>query len=183
MDILIQQTGNSIWLILLLSLPPVLLAASIGLIIGIIQAVTQVQEQTISAAPKIALVFLLVIFAGPLMLQIISDFFVTSVHLGTEVMPHESLMALPPKDYRGNANGAMSRDQFFDEHSNRPRESKLKGFMNSPSSVRGGEVIEGADIKTSVKPTPKMGVGEKIYVKRRSNGTLPEPPKTSPTNN
>lgn len=183
MDILIQQTGNSIWLILLLSLPPVLLAATIGLIIGIIQAVTQVQEQTISAAPKIALVFLLVIFAGPLMLQIISDFFVTSVHLGTEVMPHESLMVLPPRDYRGDTNGAMSRDEFFGERRKPPGNGKLKNFMDSPSSVKGGAIMQGADINTKIKPTPKMGVGEKIYVKRRSNGTLPAPPQAAPTNN
>ena len=37
-----------------------LVAAGIGLVVGILQAVTQVQEQTIAAAPKILGVFLVI---------------------------------------------------------------------------------------------------------------------------
>lgn len=49
---------------LAISMPCVLVAAGIGLVVGILQAVTQVQEQTIAAAPKILGVFLVIVIGG-----------------------------------------------------------------------------------------------------------------------
>ena len=49
---------------LTISMPAVLTAASIGLVVGILQAVTQVQEQTIAAAPKVLGVFLVIMIMG-----------------------------------------------------------------------------------------------------------------------
>lgn len=49
---------------LTISMPCVLVAAGIGLVVGILQAVTQVQEQTIAAAPKILGVFLVIVIGG-----------------------------------------------------------------------------------------------------------------------
>ena len=89
MDILMEHVGHGIGLILLLSLPITLLAAGIGLIVGILQAVTQVQEQTISAAPKIAFVFLFLIFSGPFTIQMLEDYTRESVHLGMDIIAHD----------------------------------------------------------------------------------------------
>ena len=55
-----------------ISMPCVLTAAAIGLVVGIIQAVTQVQEQTIAAAPKIFAVFLVTV----IILSLITEAFI-----------------------------------------------------------------------------------------------------------
>ena len=57
MEILFEYVGKGFMIMLAICMPCVLTAAGIGLIIGILQAVTQVQEQTIAAAPKILGVF------------------------------------------------------------------------------------------------------------------------------
>ena len=49
-----QLTLQALWLVLLLSAPPVLVAAIVGLLVAIIQAATQIQEQTFQYAAKFA---------------------------------------------------------------------------------------------------------------------------------
>jgi len=54
---------------------PVLLAAMIsGLVISVFQAVTQIQEMTISFVPKILAVALVIFFFGSWMLRVLLDF-------------------------------------------------------------------------------------------------------------
>ena len=48
----IQLMYQALWLVLLLSAPPVLAAALVGLVIALIQAATQIQEQTLQYALK-----------------------------------------------------------------------------------------------------------------------------------
>ena len=57
MEVLVEYLAKGFMTMLAISMPCVLTAAAIGLVVGIIQAVTQVQEQTIAAAPKIIAVF------------------------------------------------------------------------------------------------------------------------------
>jgi type III secretory pathway component EscS len=57
-EVLTEYLAKGFMTMLSISMPCVLTAAAIGLVVGIIQAVTQVQEQTIAAAPKIFMVFL-----------------------------------------------------------------------------------------------------------------------------
>ncbi len=64
MEILLEYMGKGFVTMLLISMPCVLVAAAIGLVVGILQAVTQVQEQTIAAAPKILAVFLVLMILG-----------------------------------------------------------------------------------------------------------------------
>lgn len=52
MEMLTEYLAKGFMVMLSISMPCVLTAAAIGLVVGIIQAVTQVQEQTIAAAPK-----------------------------------------------------------------------------------------------------------------------------------
>ena len=56
MEMLTEYLAKGFMVMLSISMPCVLTAAAIGLVVGIIQAVTQVQEQTIAAAPKILFV-------------------------------------------------------------------------------------------------------------------------------
>ena len=55
---LIDFTVQSLKLVLILSLPPIIVAAGVGILVSLIQALTQVQEQTISFAVKLVAVFI-----------------------------------------------------------------------------------------------------------------------------
>jgi flagellar biosynthesis protein FliQ len=175
MDILMEHVGQGLWLILLLSLPIILLAAGVGLVVGILQAVTQVQEQTISAAPKIFFVFLLLIFGGPFMVQVLKDFMTESVHLGMEVVPRSEAMILPPKPRLayGEKNSKMD---FFKEPHRSPTDSKIKAMMSTPSNVQGSNSPVGSVHTHTHQAKPTAGVGEQIYMNRRATGQLPKPP-------
>ena len=61
MDLLIEFFAKGLITMLMIAMPCVLTAAAVGLVVGILQAVTQVQEQTIAAAPKIFLVFFIIL--------------------------------------------------------------------------------------------------------------------------
>ena len=64
MEVLVEYLAKGFLIMLAISMPCVLVAAGIGLVVGILQAVTQVQEQTIAAAPKILGVFLVIVIGG-----------------------------------------------------------------------------------------------------------------------
>ena len=59
---------------LLLSGPMLLSALVIGLVVSIFQAATQINEATLSFIPKLVGTFLVLILAGPWMLQLIVDY-------------------------------------------------------------------------------------------------------------
>lgn len=75
MEMLTEYLAKGFMTMLSISMPCVLVAAAIGLIVGIIQAVTQVQEQTISAAPKIFAVFLVIIIGGLGFIKLLTNLF------------------------------------------------------------------------------------------------------------
>ncbi len=64
MELMMEHLANGFITMLLITMPLVLTAASIGLVVGILQAVTSVQEQTIAAAPKILMVFMMIMILG-----------------------------------------------------------------------------------------------------------------------
>ncbi len=51
--------------LLILAAPVLLVAVGVGLTISIIQAITSIQEQTITFVPKMITIVLLLIFLGP----------------------------------------------------------------------------------------------------------------------
>jgi flagellar biosynthetic protein FliQ len=112
MDLLLDHLGKGLWISIILSMPAVLLAAAIGLVVGIIQAVTQVQEQTISAAPKILGVFLLLIFGGGLMLNILNDYLREAVSVAFEEIPKDGPFLAAPQPRHA---GQQAARQFFEE--------------------------------------------------------------------
>lgn len=60
---------ESIWVLLLVAGPIMLVALAVGTGIGILQALTQVQEATIVFVPKIVAVFLVLLLMLPFMAQ------------------------------------------------------------------------------------------------------------------
>jgi len=65
---------QAIDLTLLLSIPMLGLGLIIGLIISIFQAVTQIQEMTLTFVPKIVVVLLALLFTFPWMMNKMIDF-------------------------------------------------------------------------------------------------------------
>lgn len=66
---------ESIWMILKLAAPLLIVSIVIGLIIAIFQAATQIHEQTITFVPKIIAIAFLLIMTGSWMLTSLMDFF------------------------------------------------------------------------------------------------------------
>jgi len=64
---LLHLVREALALTLLLSAPPLLAALAVGLVTGLLQAVTQVQEQALGAVPRIAAVLGALVVAGPWM--------------------------------------------------------------------------------------------------------------------
>ena len=73
MEILIEFFAKGLMTMLMIAMPCVLTAACVGLVVGILQAVTQVQEQTIAAAPKIFTVFLVIILLGSMYMKMLES--------------------------------------------------------------------------------------------------------------
>ncbi len=69
-----EVTSNALFLIIKVSLPVLLVSVIIGLIISIFQTVTSIQEQTLTFVPKIICVFLILIIAGPWMMNSMVEF-------------------------------------------------------------------------------------------------------------
>ncbi len=66
-DVLINQLHATLGIVLLMSLPPLLGAMAVGLVVGILQAVTQIQDQSLPIAFKLLVVILVMVLAGPLL--------------------------------------------------------------------------------------------------------------------
>lgn len=65
---------DTIEVILMLSAPVLLAGMAVGLAVSIFQAVTQIQEMTLSFVPKILAVFLVLLALAPWMMEIILRF-------------------------------------------------------------------------------------------------------------
>ena len=59
---------------MLLAAPPLGIGLLVGLIISIFQAVTQIQEQTLSFVPKIIAILVSLLVFGPWMINILTEF-------------------------------------------------------------------------------------------------------------
>ncbi|WP_113259923.1 flagellar biosynthesis protein FliQ [Agrobacterium cavarae] len=56
---------NAIWTVLIASGPAVLAAMTVGVIIAFVQALTQIQEMTLTFVPKIIAVMVAIAFSAP----------------------------------------------------------------------------------------------------------------------
>ncbi len=73
-DTVIKLAEQSVYTVIMLAAPLLLVALGVGLLVSIFQAMTQIQEQTLSFIPKILAVFLSLVLFGPWMLTTIVDF-------------------------------------------------------------------------------------------------------------
>lgn len=67
-EAIVRILREGLLLVLLISGGPMLASLIVGLIVSILQATTQIQEQTLSYVPKLLSVFLTIAILGPWML-------------------------------------------------------------------------------------------------------------------
>jgi len=65
---------EALWLAVLLAGPLLGAALAVGLLIGVFQAATQIQEMTLSFIPKLGALVLVLVIIGPWMLQLLVSF-------------------------------------------------------------------------------------------------------------
>lgn len=72
---LIVSLGQQALQIMLLVAAPMLLAALLtGLLVSIFQAATSINEQTLTFIPKLVVMFVVMILAGPWMIGVMTDY-------------------------------------------------------------------------------------------------------------
>lgn len=71
----VMEIGRQAIEVAILVAAPLLLAALVvGLVISILQAATQINESTLQFVPKLVVMFLVLLLAGPWMLQYLVDY-------------------------------------------------------------------------------------------------------------
>ena len=65
---------DGIWVLMIVSAPLMVTALVVGLSVSLIQALTQVQEMTLTFVPKIVAMLVVMMLALPFMLQSLQDY-------------------------------------------------------------------------------------------------------------
>jgi len=66
-EALVNQLHTMLGIVLYMALPPLVAAVAIGLLVGILQAVTQIQDQSLPLAFKLLVVIAVLALAGPML--------------------------------------------------------------------------------------------------------------------
>ena len=70
----IEVTFKALWMAFILSGPVLIALLIVGLVIGIIQAATSVNESSIAFIPKLVVIAVVMLIAGPVSLAIFVDY-------------------------------------------------------------------------------------------------------------
>jgi len=65
---------QALWVTMLLAAPLLLSALAVGLLVGMFQAATQINEMTLSFIPKLLVLVAALVVAGPWMLSVIVNY-------------------------------------------------------------------------------------------------------------
>lgn len=76
----IELVRNAAWLALIVGAPVLVVSMIVGLAISILQAVTQIQEQTLNMVPKIVLMTVTMLVVLPWALQRVVDYAIDLFH-------------------------------------------------------------------------------------------------------
>ena len=71
---LLGLADRMLWITALVAGPVLLCALAVGLIVGVIQAATSVNEQTLTFVPKLAMTALVLVVLGGAMMTLLGDF-------------------------------------------------------------------------------------------------------------
>jgi flagellar biosynthetic protein FliQ len=73
-EIVLTESSRALQLALMLAAPLLLTALAVGVIVGVFQAATQINEQTLSFIPKLLATATVLVFTGPWMLRMLIEF-------------------------------------------------------------------------------------------------------------
>ena len=73
-NLVLYLAKEALWTILLVGGPILAVSLVVGLVVSIFQAMTQIQEQTLTFIPKILAIMLVLLLFGPWMLRILTTF-------------------------------------------------------------------------------------------------------------
>ena len=73
-EVVMELGQQTLMMVALLAGPLLIAALAVGLLIGIFQAATQIQEMTLSFIPKLLITVAVLIFAGPFILTSMTDY-------------------------------------------------------------------------------------------------------------
>lgn len=77
--------ARAMWVTMELSLPVLAASLVVGLLVSVFQAVTQLQEPTLTFIPKILAVIVVIVLAGPWMMNTIVDY-THEIFVGVEMV-------------------------------------------------------------------------------------------------
>ena len=159
MELLTEYLAKGFMVMLSISMPCVLTAASIGLVVGIIQAVTQVQEQTIAAAPKIFAVFLVIVIGGLGFIKLLTNLFTEGTALAFNTITKNDTYVLPADYYRYTTpfESEMKQDKFKDVPT-------VNEIMKNPGKVP--YIDKGQKIKYQTAPKAPMPKGNFVEINK-----------------
>lgn len=135
-------------------MPCVLVAAGIGLVVGILQAVTQVQEQTIAAAPKILGVFLVIVIGGIGFINLLKGFVTDGMAIAFNLVSKNDAYVLPADYYKYTT---PFEKEMTDKFKNQPTMNEL---MKNPGKV---PFIDQQQ-KTKYLPSPRTPMPKPDFV-------------------
>lgn len=88
-EIAVQEVSRqAVWVMLKVGAPVMFVALLVGLVVSLLQALTQVQEMTLTFVPKIIAIFATLVLAAPFMLAALIEFThdvfarIAGVHVG-----------------------------------------------------------------------------------------------------
>ena len=154
MEVLVEYLAKGFLLMLTISMPCVLVAAGIGLVVGILQAVTHVQELTIAAAPKILGVFLVIVIGGIGFINLLKGFVTDGMAIAFNLVSKNDAYVLPADYYKYTT---PFEKEMTDKFKNQPTMNEL---MKNPGKV---PFIDQQQ-KTKYLPSPRTPMPKPDFV-------------------
>jgi flagellar biosynthetic protein FliQ len=74
LSLLLSLTDRMLWITALVAAPVLISSLVVGAVIGVIQAATSVNEQTLTFVPKLAVIALVLVLLGGSMMAVVGDF-------------------------------------------------------------------------------------------------------------
>ena len=74
LSVLLSFADRMLWTTALLAAPVLLASLAVGLVIGLVQAATSVNEQTLTFVPKLAAIAIVLVIFGASMMALVGDF-------------------------------------------------------------------------------------------------------------
>jgi len=71
---LLELANRTLWIVALVAAPILLSSLAVGLIVGMLQAATSVNEQTLTFVPKLAVTAIVLVVFGGSMMGLMTDF-------------------------------------------------------------------------------------------------------------